>query len=115
MSSKDIEKYVDKHSVPAVYALEQFFITDHHHTALALMESNADSQDVVVNVTDVLPWAEDEAHVWQWMIKANLVRCTKLATCRAPHRVHRDRLGSMMIRATIQSILSRFQLCSAEW
>lgn len=53
MDHKELNKYIFAHPIPAVIALDQIFITDHHHLSTALLGSNHDHDHkyVIINVT----------------------------------------------------------------
>ncbi|KAA0176465.1 hypothetical protein FNF27_02161 [Cafeteria roenbergensis] len=76
MGSSDLQKYWGKHIVPAVVGIEgDLFITDHHHSALALWLADRKSDDrlVVLNITDDLSASPTLGLFWTAMLERDLL------------------------------------------
>jgi hypothetical protein len=71
MSDHDLKKYIEDHTIPAVLGPHhEFYMTDHHHFALALLDAGVDSADLKVQYD----WSDlSENQFWDKMKSAQLV------------------------------------------
>lgn len=68
MSSSDLQEYWGKHVVPALGGPEmRLYVTDHHHSCLALVLAGRDAGDrlIIVNVTNDLSSSPSLADFWE--------------------------------------------------
>lgn len=76
MGSSDLQKYWAKHVVPAVVGLNgDLFITDHHHSALALLLADRKSEDrlMLLNITQDLSASSTLGTFWAAMLGRDLL------------------------------------------
>ena len=65
MSGKDLGEYLMDHIAPTLIGPDGFYITDKHHTSLAVLLSNQDDSDKLILANITHNWYAQTCLPWQ--------------------------------------------------